>query len=98
MDNSDENCFAITLKDNQWLKQRESTSATLAQEGIIYDQLLGEGSYAKVISAYYKRLKKKVAVKITDKRKAPKEYVERFLQREVNLLWELDHPNIVLKF
>ena len=88
--------FALTVRNKQWLKQRESTFATLAQEGIIYEQLLGEGSYAKVVSAYYERIDRKVAVKITDKRKAPMEYVKRFLQREVDLLCELDHPNIVI--
>ena len=88
--------IAATQKSIQWLKQRENSFATLAQQGISCERVLGEGSYAKVIAAYYKRVKDKVAVKITDKRRAPKEYVERFLQREIKLLCELDHPNIVL--
>lgn len=94
-DEMDEIDFRLKLKGNKFLKQGENVFATLSQEGIIYKELLGEGSYAKVISAYYEKLKKDVAVKIMDKRKAPKEYLERFLQREISLICELDHPNIV---
>ena len=40
------------------LKQKDDASSTLAQEGIICDRILGKGSYAKVLLAYYKKLKK----------------------------------------
>ncbi|XP_065065410.1 testis-specific serine/threonine-protein kinase 1-like, partial [Rhopilema esculentum] len=85
----------LVLKGNKWLKQKESPFVTLAQEGIRAEELLGEGAFAKVVSAYHEKLKRKVAVKITDKRKAPAEYLEKFLQREINAICELDHPNIV---
>ena len=95
MEEAEEIGFKLKLKDNKWLKQKDDASSTLAQEGIICDRILGKGSYAKVLSAYYEKLKKDVAVKIIDKRKAPKDYIERFLQREINLVCELEHPNIV---
>lgn len=56
---------------------------------------LGEGSYAKVKSAYSDRLKCNVAVKIIDKRKAPRDFLERFLPREIEMLARVKHPCII---
>lgn len=95
MKEEDEADFTLKLKNNKWLKQGETFTAMLAQEGIIYDGIIGKGAYAIVISAYDEKLKRKVAVKVTDKRKAPKDYMETFLEREIKLICELDHPNIV---
>lgn len=86
-----------SLKGNRWLGQNQAAFATLTEKGIVVDKLLGEGEYTKVKSAYHKKLGKKVAVKIIDKRKAPKDYADTFLQREVSVISELDHPNIVRK-
>ncbi len=83
------------LQEKTWLPKKEKTSSTLAQEGIILEKTLGEGAYAKVKSAYYEKLKKKVAVKIISKHKVPKDFVSKFLIREITMMAELDHPNIV---
>lgn len=36
-----------------------------------------------------------VAVKIVDRRKAPKDYLKKFLPREIEVLQKLDHPRCV---
>lgn len=56
---------------------------------------LGEGSYAKVKSAYSERRKINVAVKIINRKKAPKDFLEKFLPREIDMMACLRHPNIV---
>ena len=67
----------------------------LRKRGYIVGTTLGEGSYAKVKSAYSERLQKKVALKIINKRKAPKDFQTRFLPRELNILQQIIHTNIV---
>ncbi|KAG5272930.1 hypothetical protein AALO_G00170840 [Alosa alosa] len=59
---------------------------------------LGEGSYAKVKSAYSERRKINVAVKIINRNKAPKDFLEKFLPREIEMLVCISHPNIVKTF
>ena len=39
-----------------------------------------------------------VAVKIVNKRKAPKDYLKKFLPREIEVLQRLDHPHCVSLF
>ncbi|XP_012697071.1 testis-specific serine/threonine-protein kinase 1-like [Clupea harengus] len=59
---------------------------------------LGEGSYAKVKSAYSERRKINVAVKIINRNKAPKDFLDKFLPREIEMMACLSHPNIVKTF
>ncbi|XP_015677577.1 testis-specific serine/threonine-protein kinase 1-like [Protobothrops mucrosquamatus] len=67
----------------------------LKKRGYIMGINLGEGSYAKVKSAYSERLKCNVAVKIIDKKKAPRDFLERFLPREIEMLARVKHHAIV---
>ncbi|KAK7105126.1 hypothetical protein V1264_019728 [Littorina saxatilis] len=59
---------------------------------------IGEGSYAKVKSAYSEKLQKRVAMKIINRRKAPKDFREKFLPRELKVLKVVNHPNIIKLF
>ncbi|KAM9095569.1 testis-specific serine/threonine-protein kinase 1 [Sarcophilus harrisii] len=70
-------------------------AAVLKRRGYIMGINLGEGSYAKVKSAYSERLKFNVAVKIIDRRKAPTDFLEKFLPREIEILAMLNHRSIV---
>ncbi|KAM6155938.1 testis-specific serine/threonine-protein kinase 1-like [Rhynchocyon petersi] len=70
-------------------------SAVLKRRGYIMGINLGEGSYAKVKSAYSERLKFNVAVKIIDRKKAPTDFLEKFLPREIEILAMLNHHSIV---
>lgn len=68
----------------------------LARKGYMVHETLGSGSYSKV-----KRASNifedgdNVAIKIIDRLKAPKDYQERFLPRELELWPKLKHPNLV---
>ncbi|XP_006902591.1 PREDICTED: testis-specific serine/threonine-protein kinase 1-like [Elephantulus edwardii] len=70
-------------------------AAVLKRRGYIMGINLGEGSYAKVKSAYSERLKFNVAVKIIDRKKAPADFLEKFLPREIEILATLNHHSIV---
>lgn len=67
----------------------------LKKRGYITGSTLGEGSYAKVKSAYSENLNKKVALKIINRRKAPKDFQQKFLPRELEVMKALNHPNVV---
>ncbi|XP_029777592.1 testis-specific serine/threonine-protein kinase 1-like [Suricata suricatta] len=70
-------------------------AAVLRMKGYTMGITLGEGSYAKVKSAYSERLKLNVAVKIIDRRKAPTDFLGKFLPREIEILPRLNHRSIV---
>jgi len=57
---------------------------------------LGHGSYATVKLAYSDRHQGNVAVKIISKRRAPKDYIEKFLPREIDIVKMLKHQNLVV--
>lgn len=64
---------------------------------------LGEGSYAKVYLAEYTETKadkadnktRVLACKVIDTLKAPKDFVKKFLPRELDITIRLNHPHIV---
>ncbi|XP_053135573.1 testis-specific serine/threonine-protein kinase 1-like [Hemicordylus capensis] len=70
-------------------------AAILKKRGYIMGGNLGEGSYAKVKSAYSERLKFDVAVKIIDRKKAPQDFLEKFLPREIDILAKMNHRSII---
>ncbi|KAM5237693.1 testis-specific serine/threonine-protein kinase 1-like [Ctenodactylus gundi] len=70
-------------------------AAVLKRRGYIMGIALGEGSYAKVKSAYSERLKTNVAVKIIDRKKAPTDFLEKFLPREIEVLTIVSHSSII---
>lgn len=70
-------------------------AAMLKKKGYKLGRHLGEGSYAKVKSAYSYHLKCKVAVKIIDRKKAPVDFAEKFLPREMEILPILNHNSII---
>ncbi|XP_030073552.1 testis-specific serine/threonine-protein kinase 2 [Microcaecilia unicolor] len=67
----------------------------LKKKGYTLGINLGEGSYAKVKSAYSERLKINVAVKIIDRKKAPPDFLEKFLPREMDILAAMNHRYII---
>ncbi|XP_046884213.1 testis-specific serine/threonine-protein kinase 6 [Hypomesus transpacificus] len=56
---------------------------------------IGEGSYSKVKLASSQKHNSQVAIKIVDRRKAPLDFVSKFLPRELALLRTVRHANIV---
>ncbi|NXM63708.1 TSSK1 kinase, partial [Illadopsis cleaveri] len=67
----------------------------LKKRGYSLGDTLGEGSYGKVKAAYSHRLKRKVAIKIIDKKKMSQNVLEKFLPREMQALMQLHHPSII---
>ncbi|UYV74271.1 hypothetical protein LAZ67_11002760 [Cordylochernes scorpioides] len=65
----------------------------LSREGYKLGHTIGEGSYCKVRIA--EKSGQRTAVKIISRQKASTEYWKRFLPRELSILSELDHPNII---
>ncbi|NWU97950.1 TSSK1 kinase, partial [Upupa epops] len=67
----------------------------LGERGYSLRNTLGEGSYSKVKSAYCNQLKCNVAIKIVDKKKVSREFLVKFLPRELEALRRLSHPSIL---
>lgn len=87
------------------LTQSPSEEQTLATRGYQLIRKLGEGSYAKVYLAEFKssdsyhnsehKPNSLLACKIVDTTKAPKDFVKKFLPRELEILIKLNHPHII---
>ncbi|KAK3086587.1 hypothetical protein FSP39_020688 [Pinctada imbricata] len=67
----------------------------LESQGFIVGKTLGQGSYACVRSAYDVNRKHKVAVKIISKKKAPEDFLIKFLPREIEVIKILKHPSLI---
>lgn len=85
--------FGMSSKEDSMSLTDEE--AELKKRGYNLGTLIGEGSYAKVKSAHSEKNQKRVAVKIINKKKAPKDFREKFLPRELAIHIKLEHPNIV---
>jgi len=57
---------------------------------------LGHGSYATVKLAHSERHHTNVAVKIVSKKRAPKDYIDKFLPREISIVKMIRHQNVVI--
>lgn len=69
--------------------------ATLLSCGYVLGELIGEGSYANVYKAQSQTQNRPVAIKITIKSSAPKQFLNHFLPREIDVVKRLRHPNIL---
>lgn len=86
--------FVVSLKkDNN--AHTDSAVPVLSAYGYALGDQLGKGSYAVVKAAYSRKHQKQVAIKIVTKRKAPDDYLTKFLPREIQVMKHLDHPNVV---
>ena len=73
----------------------DSAVAVLQSYGYTLGESLGKGSYAVVKAAYSQKHKKRVAIKIVSKRRAPEDYLTKFLPREIQVMKRLRHTNCV---
>uniref|UniRef100_UPI003AAC9C39 testis-specific serine/threonine-protein kinase 6-like n=1 Tax=Centroberyx gerrardi TaxID=166262 RepID=UPI003AAC9C39 len=71
------------------------TNRVLSALGYEVERVLGEGAYSKVKLASSQNHGHKVAIKILDRRTAPRDFVQRFLPREVDILKTVKHDNII---
>ncbi|XP_064422483.1 testis-specific serine/threonine-protein kinase 3-like [Latimeria chalumnae] len=58
-------------------------------------KVIGKGAYSVMRTAYSPKLGKSVAIKIIDKFDCSADYIWKFLPREVHVLPQCSHPNIV---
>ena len=88
---------AITRFFSHVMSKQSFNARFLRQNGyeLLDDPPLGEGSYAKVRRAYSRKLKLYVAVKIVDRKKAPDDFLKRFLPRELSIIQKFEHPHII---
>lgn len=69
--------------------------AIMARNKIILKETLGKGTYSKVKHAYDLGKCRQLAVKIIDRSKAPKDFQEKFLPRELDIWPRVNHPNVI---
>ncbi|GBP56935.1 hypothetical protein EVAR_33992_1 [Eumeta japonica] len=70
----------------------------LQEKGYYLQKIVGEGSYAKVYKAVHMWNETQhtvVACKLIDTAQGPREYLCKFLPRELDVLIRVDHPHIV---
>lgn len=81
------------------LSPRSSEVNALEQRGYLIGKKIGQGSYATVHLAEYcdasspKRMH--LACKIFDKEKAPRDFLEKFFPRELDILTQIENPHII---
>ncbi|EDO37951.1 predicted protein [Nematostella vectensis] len=69
-------------------------SALLERYGYQLGDVLGKGSYAVVRKANSKRYKRDVAIKIICKKKAPEDFLTKFLPREIKVLKKIKNTYV----
>ncbi|KAM4053355.1 testis-specific serine/threonine-protein kinase 6 isoform 1-T2 [Anomaloglossus baeobatrachus] len=76
------------------------STVDLLLEKLGYNTLctIGEGAYSKVKMATSRKHHCKVAIKVIDKKKVPAEYTVKFLPRELDILRQVRHPNVITAF
>ncbi|XP_069675204.1 testis-specific serine/threonine-protein kinase 3 [Periplaneta americana] len=81
------------------LSPRNSEVNALEQRGYIIGKKIGQGSYATVHLADYvdgnTPKKMRLACKIFDKEKAPRDFLDKFFPRELEILTKIENPHII---
>lgn len=82
------------------LSPRNSEISALEQRGYLIGKKIGQGSYATVHLADYvdgsqSQKKMRLACKIFDKEKAPKDFLDKFFPRELEILTKIENPHII---
>lgn len=89
--------FNVEMSD----EDQSSVPLILQDKGYELGKTIGEGSYCKVKTAIRRFNDGRcmaMACKIVNKRKASNEFVTKFLPREINIIRNLRHPNIIHVF
>ena len=92
------NVSFLNKVNNRFLPLPRSALEELEHEPNISDfdiiKELGEGSYAKVYLVMHKKTKVKYAIKAIDKLNIENKKEKSCFNREVEIMYKLDHPNI----
>jgi len=80
-------------------RRSANEDAVLARHGFTLGAELGEGTYSKVKHCTWQKpgesASKHIAIKVINKKTAPKDFLEKFLPRELDIIRKITHPNIV---
>lgn len=80
-------------------KRQNSDVSALERRGYKFGSVIGKGSYGKVVVARYQEEGSgemvDLACKYVDKSKAPKDFLKKFFPREIQILTEIQHSNII---
>ncbi|XP_012266943.2 testis-specific serine/threonine-protein kinase 2 [Athalia rosae] len=81
------------------LSPRNSEVNALEQRGYLIGKKIGQGSYATVHLSDYvdgtSPKKMRLACKIFDKEKAPRDFLDKFFPRELEILTKIENPHII---
>jgi len=82
---------------DQKLNKKLSKTNTLKPDGYIILDHIANGSYGEVCYAkhIYEEKELNLVVKIIDTNKKNKEYVSKFLPRELDIIRKINHPYII---
>ena len=89
----DEEILSIPQEDLNDMNDKEEKNKSICD--FIIKQVVGEGTFATVRLAINKQTKEQVAIKIMDKSKLVQKADKIRLEREIKVLKNLRHPNIV---
>lgn len=71
----------------------------LIRRGYTFGKVLGKGSYGCVLKAKHVDQRTgrshELACKYIDKKLAPQDFIGKFFQREIDILTQIGHPNII---
>jgi len=76
-------------------KQIDDKCSLIEKCGFTVGNTIGRGAYAVVKEGMSKKYNRKVAIKIISKYIAPREYLQRFLLRELEVVSTLRHDNLI---
>lgn len=80
-------------------RRLNSDVCALERRGYRFGKKIGKGSYGSVVTARYDDTNSgnsvELACKYVDKRKAPKDFLDKFFPREIEILSKVSHPNII---
>ncbi|XP_054262245.1 testis-specific serine/threonine-protein kinase 3-like [Macrosteles quadrilineatus] len=85
-----------TRANQDGTEEKTDRLSVMDSHGYSLGKIIGTGSYAIVkVAKSQRHSDEEVAIKIVTKTRAPKDYLVRFLPREIEVIKSLDHPNIV---
>ena len=87
--------IVVPTDENNSIRLNLPDDFELNRFGFRVGATLGTGTYAKVKSAFSEQFARKVAIKIINRRKAPADFQRHFLPRELAILQQIAHQNIV---
>jgi len=72
----------------------------LYQHGFSLGARLGEGTFSSVKHCTWRKdgERKHIAIKIIDKKRSSKDFLEKFLPRELDIISKVDHENVIQMF